>query len=603
MAGQEGLFWIVPLCGGLLVLATYGLGVQLASPPAGLAAAALVATSPILLYMIVAPMSDVPAAGAWAAAFWAMGRPGPRRAILAGVAAALAITIRPNLAFGAGLLAAGYGLRWWFASAADRGGHRRDVVAYAASLLPGVVAVALVHMVFYGSPLRSGYGPADDLFFVDPFWPTLWTYVGWLIETQTPLLLVGAATLWMPVGRLWPSATDRAAVLLPGAFTLAVWIMYGAYYQFDAWWYLRFLLPAWPFMAVGLAALLVAAASRWRATRVGALLLVIGLGAFGVREATTRGVFDLWRHERRYPSVARLVRERTDGRSVLIALQHSGSLRYYAGRLTLRADVLEPDWLDRAVAWFTARGIRPYFLLDEGEVPWVRARFAGQRTLNRLDVPPLVVYRGTTAVWLVDLALGDGGDRPGPVEVRESYEGERSLPPVAFVPPCSDSGDRLTAPPALASKRAWASPRRSGSSAGGPASPRSPFSSSPRHGRQRRRLRRRPRRLLAPLPFVEPGRLVAVWPGEFVTIDDVEFGRANADADGSGGIHWLDDGSSPRAAIRSRSPVPGVGRSLHPARDACRGRPGAHRRRRVERPASRGRAGAPALAAALRGRP
>lgn len=33
---------------------------------------------------------------------------------------------------------------------------------------------------------------------------------------------------------------------------------------------------------------------------------------------------------------------------------------------------------------------------------------------------------------------------------------------------------------------------------------------------------------LAPLPFTEPGRLVAVWPGEFVTADDVEFWRARA---------------------------------------------------------------------------
>ena len=435
VAGQEGLFWIVPLCGGLLVLATYGLGVQLASPPAGLAAAALVATSPILLYMIVAPMSDVPAAAAWAAAFWAMGRPGRPRAILAGVAAALAMTIRPNLAFGAGIVAAGYGLRWWFASAADRGGHRRDVVAYAASLLPGVVAVALVHTVFYGSPLRSGYGTAEDLFFVDAFWPTLGTYVRWLIETQTPLLLVGAAALALPVKRLWPAATDRTAVRLPGAFTLAIWIMYGAYYQFDAWWYLRFLLPAWPFMTVGLAALLVVAASRWRATRVGALLLVVGLGAFGVREAMARGVFGLWQHERRYPSVARLVRERTDTRSVLIGIQHSGSLRYYAGRLTLRADILEPDWLDRAVTWFTARGIRPYFVLDEGEVPFVRDRFAGQRVLSRLDEPPVLVYRGTTAVWLVDLAPEGGRDPAGPTEVRESYGDLRSVPPVPFVPP------------------------------------------------------------------------------------------------------------------------------------------------------------------------
>jgi hypothetical protein len=35
---------------------------------------------------------------------------------------------------------------------------------------------------------------------------------------------------------------------------------------------------------------------------------------------------------------------------VILSVQHSGSLRIYADRLTLRFDALDPLWLDRTVA-------------------------------------------------------------------------------------------------------------------------------------------------------------------------------------------------------------------------------------------------------------
>ena len=46
--------------------------------------------------------------------------------------------------------------------------------------------------------------------------------------------------------------------------------------------------------------------------------------------------------------------------AVILAMQHSGSLRYYTGRLILRWDALDPAWLDRAVAFLRDRGIATY---------------------------------------------------------------------------------------------------------------------------------------------------------------------------------------------------------------------------------------------------
>ena len=52
-------------------------------------------------------------------------------------------------------------------------------------------------------------------------------------------------------------------------------------------------------------------------------------------------------------------------------MQHSGSLRLYADRLTLRYDALDPLWLDRVVAYLQSIGRRPYYVLDGAEVDYV----------------------------------------------------------------------------------------------------------------------------------------------------------------------------------------------------------------------------------------
>ena len=92
MAGQCAMFWVVPICGGLLVLATYAIGRRLGRPIVGLAAAWIVATSPTQLFMLMAPMSDVPAAAAWAVAVaCALGQT-PASAGAAGLAAAIGVS-------------------------------------------------------------------------------------------------------------------------------------------------------------------------------------------------------------------------------------------------------------------------------------------------------------------------------------------------------------------------------------------------------------------------------------------------------------------------------------------------------------------------------
>ena len=65
-----------------------------------------------------------------------------------------------------------------------------------------------------------------------------------------------------------------------------------------------------------------------------ALLLVIGL--VGLDYARRHDVFTEAVGESKYVEVARVVESLTRPEDVIIASQHSGTLRYYAGRLTLR---------------------------------------------------------------------------------------------------------------------------------------------------------------------------------------------------------------------------------------------------------------------------
>jgi hypothetical protein len=168
--------------------------------------------------------------------------------------------------------------------------------------------------------------------------------------------------------------------------------------------FLRFLLPSWPFMMLGVGAIATAAA-RGRAPAIAVAVAwgVLLLGVYDAQVAAARGAFDEWRTNRRFIDVAGRVRQSTEEASVIMTVLQSGSIRYYAGRQTLRFDYLGGDWLDRSVEWLTARGVHVYALLDQSEIADFRRRFSGQRTVERLDGSLLFAYRGSTTMYFYDL--------------------------------------------------------------------------------------------------------------------------------------------------------------------------------------------------------
>ncbi len=174
------------------------------------------------------------------------------------------------------------------------------------------------------------------------------------------------------------------------AFCLAVLAAYLPYVSFQAheWHYTRFLLPALPLMLLlGAAAaidllrrLLPRAAVVPVAACLGAALAIwLGLRVHAL------GVLDLRVSERKYPIAGSFVRERLPPSAVVLAMQHSGSIRYYSGRTTLRWDLLEPRSLDAAVAALRASGHEPFAVLDRGEL----AAFRFAVLSGRRGAPPI----------------------------------------------------------------------------------------------------------------------------------------------------------------------------------------------------------------------
>jgi hypothetical protein len=385
IAGFCAAFTIVPLCGALTVWLTFVLGRQLFDPlRIAVAGALLVAASPVFLYQLINAMSDVPATAFWTLALVLAVA---RRPFPSGLAMTVAIAIRPNLAPLAAVIAA-----WmWISEAA--GERWPSLLRFAAGAAPAVIAIVSLNARLYESPFTSGYGATADLYSLQHVAANVRNYASWLAEVETPLVALSAIYIAIPaMGR--PPRLIGARLLAGG--TMAVMVLSYAFYQpFDVWWYLRFLLPMWPVMMLATAAAIDGLArptqrsnNRPAFAAVATATIVLVLAAHHLRLATTRGLFDLGRTERKYVDVARWVADHTEPDAVILSHQHSGSLRLYASRLTLRFDILEPEWLDRALAWLQSTGHHPYIVLDGDEVERFRARF-GNSSAGALTAPPV----------------------------------------------------------------------------------------------------------------------------------------------------------------------------------------------------------------------
>ena len=367
VAGPCGPFAIVPIAAAAFVLLTYMLGARLAGRMAGLIAALVVVTSPIVLFQAEWPMSDVPAAAVWTGALLAsLGRT-RRRAAAAGLLAALGLLLRPNLLL---LAVVPFGCVVFTTNGASE--RIRRILLFAIPAIVAAIFIAFLNNAWYGSPLRSGYGANEEIYSLQSVWPNLQRYPVWFWQSHSPFVLLALVPLlpWIS------SRAQRAAGVPAAALAVVTLICYLPYFAFEDWWYVRFLLPGLGALAALMGAGLVAIARRIRAPwgHLAAVLCLAYIGWHTYEYSKTADVFGGLAAERRYVAAGQYVRT-LPADAVLFSMQHSGSVRYYGGRYSLRYDFLDREWAGRAIAEVEGIGLHPYLLIDDWEAPSVRQHF------------------------------------------------------------------------------------------------------------------------------------------------------------------------------------------------------------------------------------
>jgi len=389
--GDNGPYYVVPVFGALTLALTYLLGKE-ATGSRGTAALAalLLMASPVFLAHLLQPMSDIPGAAGWTLVCWLVLK---QRSMAAGWAAGLTLLIRPNL-FPLAFLPV---VAW-------QKDPETHLLRYAKGIAPALIAIMALNTYLYDGPLTFGYGTIFESYSGSNLPGNLFNYLRWLLETQTPLILLALVPLFVK-GAL----RERTAGISPreclGVLIGLTFLSYLFYAVFDHWFYLRFLLPAYPALFVLMAAALIWLSQKLpaeaRVTFV-ALICAVMMG-YGVHMGRNTGIFNVAQGEQRHVRAAAEVASRTPDNAVVLSVQHSGSVRYYAHRTTLRYDWLPADDLDAAVHDLAAKGHPAFLVVDDWEQKEFQTRFSPTNRLGRLDWAPIARVSSLPAVLIFQL--------------------------------------------------------------------------------------------------------------------------------------------------------------------------------------------------------
>jgi hypothetical protein len=330
----------------------------------GVYAAVLVAADPLMVHYGVQPMSDVPAVFWLIAALW-LRLHHPERAFGSGLCAGMAVLTRPALlpaAFVIGLVTTNWK-------------SVRHTVGFAVSLGVLICIQAILNRTLFGSFADSGYGPASHLFEISSnrIIANATNFSKWLTYSHS-------AFVWL----LWPAGV----VMLRGAkwawqvsaVAAAAAAPYFFYLVFDDWESSRFLLPTLALVLILFARGTYAELSRHRqsAGLLAPVLLVLSFSwAIASHHFLEReGVYRFASVEAKYALVGEWFKSHTPVRTVVLAALHSGSIRFYGERETIRWDEIPSDKLEATIRNLRSAGYDPYLALDLPSEPALfQARF------------------------------------------------------------------------------------------------------------------------------------------------------------------------------------------------------------------------------------
>jgi hypothetical protein len=402
VGGAVAASLVVSISAALAVWFGARIAMLLAGGLAGVLAAAWIATMPVFLFESIQPMSDVPVTAAWLAVWLCAHAISEaagfsRWAWLSAVAIAVAVLIRPNLAPLA-LLPVVY---------LTTGGRRlKPAVSLMLGAASASLVVAYLQWRYFGSPLRSGYGSASEIYALANILPNARLYVTWLLDTHGPWLLAAPLALFARPEREDSSrrVTRDALVRWMLAFAVLVCIAYFVYSIFEHWSYLRFLLPAMAVAAIAVSVFIAMVIRRLplAARAPVALAMALLLATWHVATARELGVFRFAARQSRAMLAGRYLESALPEHAVVIAGEQSGAVRYYSGRSIVRWDFLKPADLALVTNELASAGYDLWIALDDWEVPLYREKFPGS-IAAALDWPPRLDagVDGRTQAWRV----------------------------------------------------------------------------------------------------------------------------------------------------------------------------------------------------------
>ena len=398
IAGPDAVFFVVPVIAAITLLLVHRLARAWYDEETALFATALVAWNPLLITYAKQPMSDVPATMWIVLATTLAIRSTARSAFGAGLAAGAAVITRPALLLAAVAVVV----------AAHRGDTPRRRAALAAGgLAIGVVVQIVIQNYLFGSPLATGYGDTSTLF---------------SFANVITNLRIFAKHGWMVVGPLWifgliiglfaarPEPRSKPAMIFVG-----VTLPYLFYLPFDHWETLRFLLPGIVPLTVTVADGLIHFA-RMPRKQVAAAVIVCASITIAVAQSELllrrSSVWDVASMEARYPLAGDWVNVNTPPNSVVLANQHSGSLRWYGKRQTLRWDLIGADELRTTVRELESHGATVYVALEGAEVEMFETRFGS--VIDQLQVDHVGRVRNVQFRRLISRAENRAPGSPSP---------------------------------------------------------------------------------------------------------------------------------------------------------------------------------------------
>ncbi len=351
-------------CGGLFYALARRLGLGVALAFAGLV---LMWLCPLFLFVAFQPLSDLPALGCALAVLYSALRitEGRGWALACGAVISLAVLLRPTnvLLVLPVLVAAGW--------------RPRDLLLVAVGGLPGALFFGYYNWRVYGGPLTTGYGEVWTEFSPEFLAHNLAHFAYWIPVLLSPVVVLALAAPFLR------SLRRRDTLSLALWFVLLAGLYSFYFHSGEKWWYLRFILPAFPVPILASLFVLQALWSRPRPAWLSAALIGLLLALTGwwqIRQTRQLDLLDTEAGERTYPDAARWAQQNLPGNSAVFSLQVSGAFYYYTDFLLLRWDQFLFEKRDALLAALADEQRPVYAALFPFETPQALERIGGQWT-------------------------------------------------------------------------------------------------------------------------------------------------------------------------------------------------------------------------------